>query len=213
MERAFERLKPGEVPPPPPPELLAWVRDTTYGTCAGILYGSWQAHVAEKSRPKDANEHPTIRKHRLWRRTISDSTLNGVRLGSFVSVFSATRLALESTRDARDMWNIVGAGILTSALTGLAIPGSVMTRLKGAALGVAVGGAGTVPLGYALQELEAVLPVEVLEVTRARSLNENVQPVVADVTGIFIERVQEQLEEYAKDEPKKQNWKWFSRRN
>lgn len=88
-----------------------------------------------------------------------------------------------------------------------------MTRLKGAALGVAVGGAGTVPLGYALQELEAVLPVEVLEVTRARSLNENVQPVVADVTGIFIERVQEQLEEYAKDEPKKQNWKWFSRRN
>ena len=50
MERAFERIKPGEDPPPPPPELLQWARETTYGLCGGIVYGAASAHYAERRR-------------------------------------------------------------------------------------------------------------------------------------------------------------------
>jgi hypothetical protein len=211
MERAFERIKPGEQPPPPPPELLAWVRDTTYGSCAGLLYGAWHAHAAEKRATLDANEHATVRKHRLWKRTISDSTLHGVRLGSFVSVFSAVRLGLEKRRETSDMWNIVGAGVLTSALTGLAIPGGVVTRLKGAALGVAVGGIATLPLGYAVQEIETMLPDAIVEAAQTMRVDETTAPVVPDVTGMFIERVEQELEEFTKDQSKQRKGrKWFS---
>ena len=59
MERAFERIKPGEDPPPPPPELLQWARETTYGLCGGIVYGAASAHYAERRRVVDAMESAT----------------------------------------------------------------------------------------------------------------------------------------------------------
>ena len=206
MERAFERVKPGEQPPPPPPELLRWARETTYGVCAGIVYGAGSAHYAEtRLRKPDPTESATRRKHRLWTRTISDTTLHGMRLGSFVSVFSATRLALEGRRGESDMWNTVGAGVITSALTGMAIPGNVVMRLKGAALGVAVGGLATLPFAYAVEELEKFLPAQATTEESAR-----VEDRKLDMTSVFIEQLESELEEY-KSEEKKRRRRWFSR--
>lgn len=208
MERAFERVKPGEQPPPPPPELLRWARETTYGVCAGIVYGAGSAHYAEtRLRKPDPTESATRRKHRLWTRTISDTTLHGMRLGSFVSVFSATRLALEGRRGESDMWNTVGAGVITSALTGMAIPGNVVMRLKGAALGVAVGGLATLPFAYAVEELEKFLPAQATTTEESARVEDR----KLDMTSVFIEQLESELEEY-KSEEKKRRRRWFSRR-
>ena len=81
-------------------------------------------------------------------------------VGKFRLGVCATRLALEGRRGESDMWNTVGAGVITSALTGMAIPGNVVMRLKGAALGVAVGGLATLPFAYAVEELEKFLPAQ-----------------------------------------------------
>ena len=209
MERAFERIKPGEDPPPPPPELLQWARETTYGLCGGIVYGAASAHYAERRRVVESMESATKRKHRIWTRTISDVTLHGMRLGSFVSVFSAARLGLEKRRDARDMWNVVGAGMLTSALTGMAIPGGVAVRARGAALGVVVGGAATLPFGYAMQELEKLVP-ELVAPAAAAAMSEG-ESRKLDVTEMFIEQVEAELEEYRREERKRRRgWFWKS---
>lgn len=126
-------------------------------------------------------------------------------------MFSAVRLGLEKRRETSDMWNVVGAGVLTSALTGLAIPGGVVTRLKGAALGVAVGGIATLPLGYAVQEIETMLPDAIVEAAQTMRVDETTAPVVPDVTGMFIERVEQELEEFTKDQSKQRKGrKWFS---
>lgn len=41
-------------------------------------------------------------------------------------VFSAARLGLEKRRDARDMWNVVGVGMLMSVFMGMVILGGVV---------------------------------------------------------------------------------------
>lgn len=211
MNRAFERVKPGEDPPPPPPELIQWARETVYGSLAGVVYGAWSAHRAEMASTPNPNEALNVRRHRIWTRAISDTTLHGVRLGSFVSVFSATRLALESTREIRDMWNVVGAGVVTSSLTGMAIPGPLSVRLRGAALGVAVGGAATLPLGYCLQELERLLPehFEAITTTGTASKEDDSSEKV-DLTEMFIGQVEAELEEYKKEERRRRR-SWFSK--
>jgi len=208
MERAFDRIKPGEEPPPPPPELLRWVRETTYGMCAGMLYGAASAHFAERAlqaTSKVASESTTVRRHRLWTRTITDTTLHGVRLGSFVSVFSAARLGFEKQRGERDMWNTVGAGMLTASLTGLSIPGPMTMRLQGAGLGLVVGGAMTVPLGYALDELEKLVPEQFVQPSAP---SEEAEQREVDRTGLFIEQMEEDLAELRRDQRKKR-WKWL----
>jgi len=210
MNRAFERIKPGEEAPPPPDELIQWARETAYGSIAGVVYGSYSAHRAEMALKSDPNESMTRRRHRIWSRAISDSTLHGVRLGSFVSVFSATRLTLQATREKRDMWNIVGAGILTSALTGLAIPGTVAVRLRGAALGIVVGGVATLPFGYAMEELERLLPEQFLEASRNKDSVEDEPSKKLDLTGIYIGHVEAELDEYKREETKQRRG-WFSR--
>jgi hypothetical protein len=105
------------------------------------------------------------------------------------------------------MWNTVGAGVITSALTGMAIPGNVVMRLKGAALGVAVGGLATLPFAYAVEELEKFLPAQAATTTEESA---RVEDRKLDMTSVFIEQLESELEEY-KSEEKKRRWRWFSR--
>lgn len=49
-----------------------------------------------------------------------EATMGGLRLGSFVAVFSAIQLGLEVERGQRDMWNVAAAGAVTTGITGLA---------------------------------------------------------------------------------------------
>jgi hypothetical protein len=107
------------------------------------------------------------------------------------------------------MWNVVGAGMLTSALTGMAIPGGVAVRARGAALGVVVGGAATLPFGYAMQELEKLVP-ELVAPAAAAVMSEG-ESRKLDVTEMFIEQVEAELEEYRREERKRRRgWFWKS---
>lgn len=101
-----------------------------------------------------------VAKRHRWMRGAHEATMGGLRVGSFVAVFSAIEMGAQVKRGgARDMWNTALAGTVTAAATGLAIPGGIATRLRGAALGLAVGAGIGLPLGYARYELERTVLV------------------------------------------------------
>ena len=92
-------------------------------------------------------------------RATSEATLGGLRLGSFVAVFSAVQLASASHRadGARDMRDTVAAGAVTAGATGLRSPavwafGWRGSRRRRARRGVCV------PPGYVTQELDRSIP-------------------------------------------------------
>ena len=126
-------------------------------------------------------------------RATSEATLGGLRLGSFVAVFSAVQLASASHRadGARDMWDTVAAGAVTAGATGLALPGGLGVRMKGFGLGVLVGGGLCLPLGYVTQELDRLIPPS--------------EP--RDLAGAAIASFEAELRERA---PRKKNT-WFPR--
>ena len=141
--------------------------------------------------------------------TVADVSLEGMGLGRLGDVVSGARWGVEKRRGARGMWNVVGAGMLASALAGMAIPGGVAGRARGAALGVVVGGAATLPFGYAMQELEKLVP-ELVAPAAAAAMSEG-ESRKLDVTEMFIEQVEAELEEYRREERKRRRgWFWKS---
>lgn len=158
MDVAFKRVGPGEEVPPPPKELAEWAGNTAGGTLGGMVYGAVRGYRAHD--PRYAEVAAIVAKRHRWMRATSEATLGGLRLGSFVAVFSAVQLASASHRadGARDMWDTVAAGAVTAGATGLAIPGGVGVRMKGLGLGVLVGGGLCLPLGYVTQELDRLIP-------------------------------------------------------
>jgi hypothetical protein len=72
-------------------------------------------------------------------------------------------------------------------------------------LGVLVGGAVTLPLGYALQELEKLAPELLGESTFAAAA---VEEKPEDLAGLFIEAVEADLEGFRKEERTKSR-RWF----
>lgn len=161
MERAFDRVNPGDEVPPPPEELREWASNTATGTLGGMIYGMIQAartdpFVNAAGEPMSA----IVAKRHRWMRGAHEATMGGLRVGSFVAVFSAIEMGAQVKRGgARDMWNTALAGTVTAAATGLAIPGGIATRLRGAALGLTVGAGIGLPLGYARYELERTVLV------------------------------------------------------
>ena len=162
MDVAFKRVGPGEEVPPPPKELAEWAGNTAGGTLGGMVYGAVRGYRAHD--PQYAEVAAIVAKRHRWMRATSEATLGGLRLGSFVAVFSAVQLASASHRadGARDMWDTVAAGAVTAGATGLALPGGLGVRLRGFGLGVLVGGGLCLPLGYVTQELDLLIPLESL---------------------------------------------------
>ena len=160
MDVAFRRVRPGDEVPPPPPELTEWAGHTAGGTAGGMAYGAMRGYRAAARDPAHARVAPIVAKRHRWMRAAHEGTMGGVRLGSFVAMFSAVQLASASRRGGgeRDMWDTVAAGTITAAATGLAIPGGIGTRLRGAALGVVVGAGLCAPLGFVTQELDRAVP-------------------------------------------------------
>ena len=158
MDVAFKRVNPGDDVPPPPKELKEWAANTAGGTAGGMAYGAARGYGAVD--PAHAHLAAIVAKRHRWMRAAHEATMGGLRLGSFVAVFSAVQLGSASHRGAgkKDMWDTVAAGAITSCATGLALPGGLFTRLQGAALGVFVGGGLCLPLGYAMQEIDKVVP-------------------------------------------------------
>ena len=158
MDVAFKRVGPGEEVPPPPKELAEWAGNTAGGTLGGMVYGAVRGYRAHD--PQYAEVAAIVAKRHRWMRATSEATLGGLRLGSFVAVFSAVQLASASHRadGARDMWDTVAAGAVTAGATGLALPGGLGVRMKGFGLGVLVGGGLCLPLGYVTQELDRLIP-------------------------------------------------------
>ena len=158
MDVAFKRVNPGDDVPPPPKELKEWAANTAGGTAGGMAYGAARGYGAVD--PAHAHLAAIVAKRHRWMRAAHEATMGGLRLGSFVAVFSAVQLGSASHRGAgkKDMWDTVAAGAITSGATGLALPGGLITRLQGAALGVVVGGGLCLPLGYAMQEIDKVIP-------------------------------------------------------
>ena len=174
MDVAFKRVGPGEEVPPPPKELAEWAGNTAGGTLGGMVYGAVRGYRAHD--PQYAEVAAIVAKRHRWMRATSEATLGGLRLGSFVAVFSAVQLASASHRadGARDMWDTVAAGAVTAGATGLALPGGAGVRMRGLGLGLLVGGGMCLPLGYVTQELDRLLPPS--PSTRDRTLAPGSEP-------------------------------------
>ena len=141
MDVAFKRVNPGDDVPPPPKELKEWAANTAGGTAGGMAYGAARGYGAVD--PAHAHLAAIVAKRHRWMRAAHEATMGGLRLGSFVAVFSAVQLGSASHRGAgkKDMWDTVAAGAITSCATGLALPGGLFTRLQGGgARRVRVGG-------------------------------------------------------------------------
>ena len=97
----------------------------------GMVYGAVRGYRAHD--PQYAEVAAIVAKRHRWMSATSEATLGGLRLGSFVAVFSAVQLASASHRadGARDMWDTVAAGAVTAGATGLALPGGLGVRMKG----------------------------------------------------------------------------------
>ena len=67
-----------------------------------------------------------------------------------------------------------------------------------------MGGALTVPLGYALDELEKLVPEQFAQPSAPSEAEQR----EVDWTGLFIEQVEEDLAELRRDQRKKR-WKWL----
>jgi hypothetical protein len=117
MERAFDRVNPGDEVPPPPEELREWASNTATGTLGGMIYGMIQAartdpFVNAAGEPMSA----IVAKRHRWMRGAHEATMGGLRVGSFVAVFSAIEMGAQVKRGgARDMWNTALAGTVTAS--------------------------------------------------------------------------------------------------
>lgn len=211
MDVAFKRVGPGEDVPPPPKELAEWAGNTAGGTLGGMVLGAVRGYRASDPTYKDVAA--IVQKRNRWMRATTEATYGGLRLGSFVAVFSAVQLASASHRNegVRDMWDTVVAGTTTAGLTGLALPGGLRVRLKGLALGVAVGGAMCLPLGNVTTELDRLIPSEststgfnILDKATPGSMNPQSNRD-RDLTGDAIKSFERELRERA---PRKKKTMW-----
>ena len=214
MDVAFKRVGPGDEPPPPPKALAGGARNTAGGTAGGMVYGAvrgWRA-----ADPKYQDVAAIVQKRHRWMRATAEATYGGLRFGSFVAVFSAVQLGSASYRShpsgRRDMWDTVVAGVVTAGATGLALPGGLAIRAKGFALGIAVGGAMCLPLGFLTTELDRLIPVDT-ESGKARDAqkigsNQTTQEN-RDLTGDAIKSFEAEL---ARTAPRRKSW-WRSRKS
>jgi len=221
MDVAFRRVRPGDEVPPPPPELTEWAGHTAGGTAGGMAYGAMRGYRAAARDPAHARVAPIVAKRHRWMRAAHEGTMGGVRLGSFVAMFSAVQLASASRRGGgeRDMWDTVAAGTITAAATGLAIPGGIGTRLRGAALGVVVGAGLCAPLGFITQELDRAVPRDAASrptaerrktPPRARAEAAAGAAAGSDIAGDVVERLERELRERGPTE--RRRWfPWFAR--
>jgi hypothetical protein len=206
MDVAFKRVGPGEEVPPPPKELAEWAGNTAGGTLGGMVYGAVRGYRA--ADPKYADVAAIVAKRHRWMRATSEATYGGLRLGSFVALFSAVQLASASHRGGgtRDMWDTVVAGTITAGATGLALPGGIAVRLKGLGLGILVGGGLCVPLGFVTQELDRMVPndvgMEEKDVFRGSQTGTH-----RDLTGDVIKNAEAELR---RNRPRRKRWILFA---
>lgn len=210
MDVAFKRVQPGDEVPPPPKELAEWAGNTAAGTLGGMCFGALRASYTDPTSYADVPE--IVAKRHRFMRAVTESTMGGLRLGSFVAMFSAVQLGTESYRGVRDMWNTVAAGTITAGATGLALPGGLSIRLQGLRLGLAVGAGLCVPLGYVMQELEAKRAVAAAEEGIDADEVATPAPAVAprDLTADVISSVERELRESGGAMGRgKTKWRWF----
>ena len=98
MDVAFKRVNPGDDVPPPPKELKEWAANTAGGTAGGMAYGAARGYGAVD--PAHAHLAAIVAKRHRWMRAAHEATMGGLRLGSFVAVFSAVQLGSASHRGA-----------------------------------------------------------------------------------------------------------------
>jgi hypothetical protein len=90
MDVAFKRVEPGQDVPPPPKELTEWAGNTAAGTLGGMLYGAVRARYTDPNSYVDVPD--IVAKRHRFMRGATEATMGGLRLGSFVAVFSAVGL-------------------------------------------------------------------------------------------------------------------------
>ena len=217
MDVAFKRVEPGDDVPPPPKELTEWAGNTAAGTFGGMCYGAFRARYTDPTSYADVPE--IVAKRHRFMRAATEATMGGLRLGSFVAVFSAVQLGTESYRGGvRDMWNTVAAGTITAGATGLALPGGLAIRLQGLGLGLVVGAGMCIPLGYAMQEVDKLNAEVATEAAAAAEAAGDV-PVNAEATGAprpprdltadVISSVERELRESGGGGGDRKKWRWF----
>ena len=155
MDVAFKRVGPGEEVPPP---RRSWRRGGEHrGRHArGMVYGAVRGYRAHD--PQYAEVAAIVAKRHRWMRATSEATLGGLRLGSFVAVFSAVQLASASQggRCARHVGHGRG-GRGDRGRDGLGAPRRFGRSIKDRTRRARRGGL-CLPLGYVTQELDRLIP-------------------------------------------------------
>ncbi|KAL3687407.1 hypothetical protein R1sor_013716 [Riccia sorocarpa] len=137
-----------------------WGTKASFGVLAGMLYGGCKealasSHYGEVLPPMQAGKDLRTQRF-MWRemmeqrliRITRGSILGGARLGVFTAIFCGAQWYYDRELGIHDTWNITSAGSTTAAAFGLALPGSVLSRLRAGALGSVLGAAFCLPLGY-----------------------------------------------------------------
>lgn len=141
-------------------EFDEWGTKASFGVLAGMLYGGCKealasSHFGEVLPPMQAGKDLRTQRF-MWRemmeqrliRITRGSVLGGARLGAFTAIFCGAQWYYAREFDIHDTWNVVCAGATTSATFGFALPGSIPSRIRSAALGSVLGAALSLPLGY-----------------------------------------------------------------
>ncbi|PXF50166.1 hypothetical protein BWQ96_00326 [Gracilariopsis chorda] len=123
---AFRRVEPGETPPEAPESLRIWCSQTTYGLLGGMLFGGYRGLLQARNKSIPSPVPTNSIQHRTAVFFVRESILTGSRIGVFVSVFSATALAIGNsgfTAGVDHPTNYAAAGALTCGLFAAAVGG------------------------------------------------------------------------------------------
>lgn len=123
---AFRRVEPGEAAPEAPESLRIWCSQTTYGLVGGMLFGGYRGLQQARNKSIPSPVPTNSIQHRTAVFFVRESILTGSRIGVFVSMFSATALALGNSGITAGIYhpaNYAAAGALTCGLFAAAVGG------------------------------------------------------------------------------------------